>query len=330
MNEKDVDMAQTHERRERNQKEEMSGVEQAIQIAGIACDVVVLLFKFVYFFFESIYRKFVPAVEESVKGEVVLVTGAGHGIGKQLATQYASHGATVVCWDINAENNAATVADIAKKGYPKAYSYSCDVSNRQAVFDTVAKVKKDVGDITIIVNNAGIMPTHRLLDHTQQEIERIFGINVLAHFWIIQAILPSMIKNKHGHIVNISSCAGLFGLENLVPYCASKFAVVGLSEALYQELKLYPGCNVKTTVICPYMVDTGLCKNPVMRFKSTMQMETPEAVAAAVISAQRRGEKAITVPDWYFYLSTTVRTWPMNSADALKDFLGARLESDLH
>jgi len=295
----------------------------------IFLDFVLLILKYVYYTIEAIYRCFVPVEEKSVDGEIVLVTGAGHGIGKQFALQYANLGATVIAWDINTDTNNETVKQIKSKG-GKAFGYVCDVSSRQAVFDTIAKVRSDVGDISIIINNAGIMPTHPLLAHTEKEIERIIGINLMAHFWIIQACLPAMIKNKRGHILSLSSCAGLFGLANLVPYCASKFAVVGLMESLSVELEnTYKDCNIGLTVVCPYMVDTGLCKRPYTRFESAMKMATPEDVARTAISAQRRNIPILTIPSEYYYLNVIVRTWPIKAAKALKQFLNTGLHSDL-
>lgn len=100
-----------------------------------------------------------------------------------------------------------------------------------------SKVLKDVGDVTILINNAGIMPQHDMLKHTEKEIRSIFEINVLAHFWMFEAFLPRMIANNKGHIVALSSMAGIVGLRYLVPYCGSKFAVRGIQEALSEELR---------------------------------------------------------------------------------------------
>jgi all-trans-retinol dehydrogenase (NAD+) len=103
--------------------------------------------------------------------------------------------------------------------------------------ETGNKVLKDVGDVTILLNNAGIMPQHQLLKHSEREIRSIFEINVIAHFWIFEAFLPKMMENNKGHIVALSSMAGILGLRNLVPYCGSKFAVRGIQEALSEELR---------------------------------------------------------------------------------------------
>lgn len=111
------------------------------------------------------------------------------------------------------------------------------MTNREKVLETGSKVLKDVGAVTILVNNAGIMPQHELLKHTEIEIRTIFEINVLAHFWMFEAFLPKMIANNKGHIVALSSMAGMVGCRNLVPYCGSKFAVRGIQEALSEELR---------------------------------------------------------------------------------------------
>ncbi|GJQ66112.1 hypothetical protein Trydic_g5780 [Trypoxylus dichotomus] len=304
--------------------------QNGVLLVRVVGEMLLMLLQMFYYNLESIYRFFALPKEKAVKGEIVLVTGAGHGIGKELALQYAALGATVVAWDINEKNNTETVTQINQQGRAKAYGYVCDVANRANVFEVVERVKKDVGDITIIVNNAGIMPTHSLLDQTADEIERTFKVNVFGHFWVLQAILPSMLKNNNGHIVAISSCAGLVGLENLVPYCASKWAVKGYMEALFHEIRTsVPNTRIKFTTVYPYMVDTGLCKKPKMRFEGSMNMESPEVVARKAIEAQRRNLSEITIPEYFFYLVNSFRIMSGKACLKLKDFLGVYLESDL-
>lgn len=114
-----------------------------------------------------------------------------------------------------------------------------DVTNRDAVLETGAKVLQEVGNVTILINNAGIMPQHEMLKHSENEIRKVFEINTIAHFWMFQAFLPKMVENNHGHIVALSSIAGIVGFKNLVPYCGSKFAVRGLMESMNEELRTY-------------------------------------------------------------------------------------------
>jgi all-trans-retinol dehydrogenase (NAD+) len=121
------------------------------------------------------------------------------------------------------------------------------VTNREIVLETGSKVLQEVGDVTILINNAGIMPQHEMLKHSVNEIKKVFEINTLAHFWMFQAFLPKMVENNHGHIVALSSIAGIVGFKNLVPYCGSKFAVRGVMESMCEELRTYS--NGKSEVI---------------------------------------------------------------------------------
>lgn len=117
-----------------------------------------------------------------------------------------------------------------------------------------------------------------------------------------------MIKNNHGHIVALSSCAGLFGVNNLVPYCGTKFAVRGIMETLHIELHSQNrNNNIKVTAIYPYMVDTGLCKKPVIRFKKYMPMQTPKEVAEVLVASQRRGLEEVSIPKHFLYINTYMR-----------------------
>ncbi|KMQ88125.1 epidermal retinal dehydrogenase 2 [Lasius niger] len=108
------------------------------------------------------------------------------------------------------------------------------------------------------------MPCHTFLDYKTDQIRRLFDINILAHIWTLQAFLPSMLEKNHGHIVALSSISGLVGIPYLVPYSATKYAVRGLMETLKNELRISSEGKslINFTTICPYMVDTGLCKKP--------------------------------------------------------------------
>nr|XP_031850284.1 short-chain dehydrogenase/reductase family 16C member 6-like [Nomia melanderi] len=216
-------------------------------------------------------------------------------------------------------------------GVAKVYGYKCDVANREEVFKVAEKVKQDVGNVTILINNAGIMPCHTFLDHSPEEIKRMFDVNVMAHFWTLQAFLPSMIQNNHGHIVALSSVAGFVGLPNLVPYCVSKYAVRGLMESLDEELRRSSKdkpSKIKFTTICPYMVDTGLCKKPRMRFPSIMSLAVPKMVADEIVRMQRRNIKQVSIPKFLIHLDHVVRCLPDMCVPAVLDFVNAGVEPD--
>ncbi|XP_055528018.1 short-chain dehydrogenase/reductase family 16C member 6-like isoform X2 [Wyeomyia smithii] len=292
-------------------------------------DILVMLVRWIYYTLESIYLLAVPPKAEDVRKDVVLVTGAGHGIGRCLAQQYAQLGATVVCLDINDKMNNDTVASI-KQQRGNAFGYVCDVTNREQIIEIAKTIKQQVGVVTILVNNAGIMPAHPILQQTEGEIRKTIEINVMAHFWMLQTYLPDMIQKNRGCIVAMSSVAGLFGLNNLVPYCGSKHAVRGIMEAMNEELRQDARKpNIRFTSVYPYMVDTGLCKKPHMRFPNLMRLVKPEEAAAAIIDAQRRGLVDVSIPKYLLYLNTFVRLFPLKASNLLRDFLDSGVESDL-
>lgn len=302
---------------------------QLYNVLLILVDLIVFWVKAAINIVMSIVHLVVPPEPEDVSRDVVLITGAGHGMGKCLALQYAALGATVVCADINEKSNSETVTEVKKLG-GTAFGFGLDVTNRQQIIDVTKQIKEKVGVVTILVNNAGIMPTHPLLQQTEAEIRKTFEINVMAHFWLIQSLLPDMIAKNRGRIVALSSIAGLVGFKNLVPYCGTKYAVRGIMEALAEELRADPRKpDVRFTSIYPYMVDTGLCKRPHTRFPGMMKMVKPEEAAAAIIDAQRRGLVEASIPKYLLYLNTFMRIFPLKNGQLLGDFLDTGLNSDL-
>ncbi|XP_065363009.1 17-beta-hydroxysteroid dehydrogenase 13 [Calliphora vicina] len=296
-------------------------------IIQMVIEFIVVNIKFWYITMEAFIRSFLHKEETNVSGEFVFITGAGHGIGKQLALQYSSLGAKVICVDINEKNNMQTVKEIKQAG-GNAFAYTCNVTSREEIFALSEKVKQEHGFVGIIVNNAGIMPCHPLLEHTEQEIRLMYDVNVMAHFWILQAFLPDMIERNQGHIVALSSCAGLFGLPNLVPYCGTKFAVRGFMQAMQEELyKQNPQTQIKFTSIYPYMVDTGLCKNPKFRFP-WMKLVDPTEAAASIILAQRTCLEEASIPRYFTSIEKVGRFLPRKAMRVANDYLDAYVESD--
>jgi len=196
-------------------------------------EVVTGLLMAVYFAIVKVVKLCLPSAlfEKDITGQVVLITGGGSGIGRLMCLKFARLGATVVTWDINEAGNEETVAMIKKEGN-KAFAYTVNMTNREEIYETAKKTKAEVGQVSILVNNAGIVSGTTLLDTPDEKIIRTFDVNILAHFWTIKAFLPDMISHKQGHLVNIASLAGQSGTNKLVDYCASKFAAVGLDEAL--------------------------------------------------------------------------------------------------
>jgi len=289
----------------------------------VLVELLVLLLKSLYYIGESIYYMVAPLPEKSLADDIVLITGTGHGIGKCLALQFADVCSKVVCIDINEESNAETAKEINAKWKGKAFAYTCDVSTLEKVRELGEKVKSEVGTVTILVNNAGIMPCKPLEAHDEATIKKIFDINVFAHFWMLDAFLPGMKAANKGHIVFLSSMAGLIGFKNLVPYCASKFAVRGLAEAIMEECRVDGHKNLHFTSIFPYMVDTGLCKKPIIRFPSLLPIVTPESTAQEIISAVKKNVMEQSIPSPLLLLNNVFRCYPQKMALDFKDFMGS-------
>lgn len=313
-----------------NSDNKETAVLKMYSMAILVLDILIVLVKSLFAFLEAIYLTIVPPPEESVTGEVVLITGSGHGIGRELSLQYCAYGAIVVGVDVNEAGNAETLQLAKERGYKSFRPFTCDITEREKVLELGKKIKASVGDVSIIVNNAGIMPCHPLKNTTEAEIRKIFDVNVFAHFWILEAFLPDMMEKNKGHIVGISSMAGIVGLPNLIPYCASKFAVRGLMEAVAEEVREDARhSQIKFTSIFPFMVDTGLCKKPKVKFPKLMGLLPPKEAARQIITAQRRGETQVAVPNGLLHVNNICRLIPLKAARYLKDFLDSGVESDL-
>ncbi|CAH1710112.1 short-chain dehydrogenase/reductase family 16C member 6-like [Aphis gossypii] len=204
----------------------------------------------------AVLKKFIPVKPKSVKGQVVLITGAARGIGRELATRFGKLGAKVACVDIDESGNHET-AQIIKDCGGVAKSYKCDVSKKDDIKILHSKVKQDLGPVDIVINNAGIVWGHLYIDPSKDQfITDQINVNLMAHIWMNREILPSMLERNCGHIVAMSSMSSMAGVANISTYTVSKWGINGMMECLHNELKQF-NCNVKTTNILPYFIKTN-------------------------------------------------------------------------
>ncbi|KAL2780564.1 17-beta-hydroxysteroid dehydrogenase 13 isoform A precursor, partial [Daubentonia madagascariensis] len=261
---------------------------------NIVLDILLLLITIIYSCLESLVKIFIPKRRKSVAGEIVLITGAGHGIGRLTAYEFAKQQSRLVLWDINKRGVEQTAAECRKLG-AIVHAFVVDCSNREEIYSSVNQVKKEVGDVTIVVNNAGAIYPADLLSTKDEEIAKTFEVNILGHFWIIKALLPSMMKRNHGHIVTVASVCGHSVIPYIIPYCSSKFAAVGLHRALTAELQALGKTGIKTSCLCPIFVNTGFTKNPSSRLWRVL--ETDEVVRS-LIDGILTNKKMIFVPSY--------------------------------
>jgi all-trans-retinol dehydrogenase (NAD+) len=250
----------------------------------------------------------------------VLVTGGARGIGRLLVLGCARVGAAVTVWDLDAEGAERTALEAREAGASAAHAFACDVSDREQVYARADEVRAAAGDVDVLVNNAGIVSGKPLLDLPDEEIERTFAVNSLALFWTTKAFLPAMKARGSGHLVTVASAAGLIGTARETDYAASKFAAVGFAEALRQELR-HGAPGVKTTVVCPYYIDTGMFEGVKTRFPLLLPVLKEQAVADRVLKAVRRNQPLVQMP---FMVGTlpAMRLLPVWAFDQLTDFFG--------
>ena len=230
------------------------------------------------------------------KDQVVLITGASNGIGKQLSVDLAERGAIVVGCGRSIPRLKETLKEVRRTS-PSSTMIGCDVSDAQQVQGMVAKILADFSRVDILINNAGIGTRQPFAQTPLQTIEEIMRTNYLGAVYCTHEVLPSMIARGRGHIVNLSSGAGKIGTLNMAAYCASKFAMNGWSESLYHELKPL-GINV--SVVCPGPVSTEFNRD----FRESEPKSPPalivtaKEVSRAVIDAVERNKFEIVMPRW--------------------------------
>jgi len=292
----------------------------------------------------SIPKSYQPL--KKLEGEIVLVTGGAGGIGRLVALRLAKLNATIVLWDINAKGIEESVKLVKAEG-GRVFGYTCDLTNREDIYKVAAKVTQEVGQVTIVINNAGVVSGRLLLDTPDHLIQQTFDVNILAHFWTTKAFLPKMIENNHGHIVTIASMAGHIGVHKLVDYCSSKFAAVGFDEALRLELEKLGAKGVKTTIICPYFIQsTGMFNDVMSRFFPTLKSTE---VADKIIEGIQMEKLYVHIPGylklfclkWVFpwsVVSIFIRNVVFNPAPATPEIISSvpadkpkpKFSADLH
>ncbi|CAM1326162.1 HSD17B11 (predicted) [Pycnogonum litorale] len=207
----------------------------------------------------NIYRKICPMPRKSVNGKVIVITGAANGLGRELCIQFTKLGASVIALDID-QGKLLTLKSEIQIDKGSIVTYVCDVTSEDHVKRTASKILQDDTNVDILVNNAGVTNIRQITQLDANQLRKIFNVNVISHFYTINAFLPSMIRKRNGHIVSMSSSAGWIGVTKHTDYCATKYAGIGLMDALRQELHDHKQDYIKLTTVSPFFVDTGLWK----------------------------------------------------------------------
>ncbi|XP_036292858.1 epidermal retinol dehydrogenase 2 isoform X2 [Pipistrellus kuhlii] len=238
----------------------------------------VFLGKSVFSLLETAIFTLIPKPRKDVAGEIVLITGAGSGLGRLLALQFARLGAVLVLWDINTEGNEETCKMAQDAGATRAYAYTCDCSRKEEVY--------------------------RVADQTHK------------------AFLPAMIANAHGHLVCIASSAGLVGVNGLADYCASKFAAVGFAESVLMELFAQKIKGIKTTIVCPFFIKTGMFEGCTTGCPSLLPILEPEYVVRKIVDAILQEKVYLYIPRFLYILMFLKSFLPVKLVLLINEFIG--------
>ncbi|XP_030630133.1 retinol dehydrogenase 10-B isoform X1 [Chanos chanos] len=312
---------------------------------NIVAEFFVVSLKVVWAFILAGAKWLIRPREKSVAGQVCVITGAGSGLGRLFAKEFARRGATLVLWDINRQGNEET-AEMVRQIYrdmsvskeephdgvqdvpliqPQVFTYYCDVSKRESVYSTAEKVRREVGNIDILINNAGVVSGHHLLECPDELIERTMMVNCHAHFWTSKAFLPKMLELNHGHIVTVASSLGLFTTAGVEDYCASKFGAIGFHESLSHELKAADKDGIKMTLVCPFLVDTGMFKGCKIRKEMAPFFPPlkPEYCVKEAMRAILTDQPMVCTPRAMYMVTFMKTVLPFDAIVCMYRFIGA-------
>ena len=229
------------------------------------------------------------------ENKVVVITGASSGIGEAAAEKFAKRGANIVLVARRKEKLKQVEKNLSKYSI-RTMIQVCDVSDKEQVKQMSEKVIETFSKIDILVNNAGFVIYGKIKELSIEDIESQMQTNYFGTIYCTKSFLPHLLKQNSGHIVNVASVGGSFGVPGIASYCATKFAILGFSEGLHHELH---DTNVGVTVVSPIMVRTSLFDHP--SFKNFTKFATgislsSETVANTIIKAANSSRLEIVVP----------------------------------
>jgi NAD(P)-dependent dehydrogenase (short-subunit alcohol dehydrogenase family) len=247
----------------------------------------------------------------SLAGKVVVITGGGRGIGAATASALARLGARVAIGELDLDVAKKTAEDL-----DDAVALPLDVTDRAGFTAFLDEVEKQLGPVDVLINNAGIMPIGLLEEESDTATRHQLEINLHAVIHGTREAVRRMRPRRDGHIVNIASAAGKAGFPGIATYCATKHAVVGLSEAVRMELR---GSGVELSVVLPSIVRTELTAGVEdARFVKSI---TPEDVAGAIVAALRRPRFEVFVPRSLGAINRFTRLLPRAAGEGIARLL---------
>lgn len=215
-----------------------------------------------------------------LKNKNALITGAGKGIGKAIAIALAKEGVNVILVSRTQTDVDQLAIETSNLGV-KSLALSADVSDINAINNAVEKALAEFKNIDILINSAGIASFGKFLELEPKAWEKIIQVNLMGTYYTTRAVIPNMIERQTGDIINISSTAGLNGNALTSAYSASKFAVLGLTDSLMQEMRKH---NIRVTALTPSTVATDMAKDLNLTDGNPEKVMQSEDIAELIIA----------------------------------------------
>jgi hypothetical protein len=242
---------------------------------------------------------------KNLRNKVVVITGAGSGIGRALAVNLAGKGSRLALSDVNTAGLAETAELATKAGSPDVHTATLDVADREAFASYAASVVEHFGQVNVVVNNAGVALAGDVVDLDYKDMDWIVGINFWGVVHGTKEFLPHLIESGDGHIVNLSSLFGLLSMPGQSAYNATKFAVRGFTEALREEM-LIAGHRVGVTSVHPGGIKTAIARNARVSdkedkaataklFDEKLAKMTPERAAEIIVKGIVKNQARVLV-----------------------------------
>lgn len=245
-----------------------------------------------------------------IAGSRILITGAGHGLGLATASALARSGAHVVLTDLSADRVEEASTKLRLNG-GSVVGFRLDVTAPDEIAEVRGRIERECGPLDGLINNAGVVYGGSFLDVPLDRHLLTVGVNLNGVLAMTHAFLPGLLQRSAAHIVNIASAAAVVALPQATSYAASKWAVLGFSESLREELRGLGHRHVGVTAVCPGYISTGLFAGA--KPAQLTQWLTPESVADAVISAVEKEREFVMLP-WqarlmYWLCAGWPRSW---------------------
>lgn len=231
-----------------------------------------------------------------LEGKTAIITGAARGIGKAIALKFASEGANIAFTDLVIDDNAlATQAEIEALGV-KAKGFASDASNFEATKTVVAEIQKEFGRIDILVNNAGITKDGLLLRMSEEQWDRVIGINLKSAFNFTRNVIPVMFSQRSGSIINMASVVGVHGNAGQANYAASKAGMIALAKSVAQEMGPR---GIRANAIAPGFIETAMTAALPEKVREEWKVKIP----------LRRGGKPEDIADVATFLASDLASY---------------------